>query len=332
MSDFKLFINYLLKIFLPGVSLIIILLYFSFFEEIQTLSEKKLSQAYSCEIEEYAWINRIDSIDGVILGSSSLRYGLSCELLKSKDYKQWVNLSKDARDPIVFYLLLRNCLKQFKPKIVLVGLDPWIYTKLYYKYRNNIMLNDLNSHERLFYFNHVDNGLLKKILKNYFSFKYSNTTSKIIKNTPPDFGSVKLNRSARNFNEINEDWFEKKLGWSKIQFDYLFKIKGLCDSNKIRLVFVIPPKRNDFVHVSNSKFKLYNEDWWNRINNLIPKANIIGSYDALKYENQDSIFADAYHLNGRGQIIFSNYLKNNIINPKKIYKQYNFIFASKKNY
>jgi hypothetical protein len=331
MGDFKLFIRYLFRVYILPILLVITLLFIMLNLGPQKITEKDLYNAYKNDIESYNWIAGIDSIDGVILGSSTLRYGLSCGLLKSQVYKQWVNLSMDARDPIVFYLLLKKNIKLFKPKIVLVGLDPWIYSKLYYRNRATTMYSDFKLTERLNYFLSIDYRLPIILCKNQFAGTNKKPETKNDK-IPPDFGSVKLTRNAVNFNEINDDWFRiKEFGWSKIQFEYLHKLKILCQSHRINLVFIVSPKRNDYINVVNSNFKLYHQDWWNQINSDLQNEQIIGTYDALKKFNQDSIFAEAFHLNNNGQIIFSEYVRKFISKPSKINKHYNFIHSSKSN-
>jgi hypothetical protein len=332
MGDFKRFRKYLICNLIPSFAIIILFAGITiFFPSTIKLTEEKLFEAHEDQINNYAWTDKMDSIDGIILGSSTLRYGLSSTLLKSKEYPQWVNFSMDARDPIVDYILLKNYCNKIKPKIVLVGLDPWIYSKKYYQHRNAIMLNDLNPTEKLNFLISVDHFLPVKLIKN--NLNDSKTHKPRMKTIPPDFGSVKLNRTAINFNEVNEDWFDiNKFGWSEIQFEYLLKIKNLCHAKGIKLIFVVAPKRKDYIDVSILKFQSENKIWWEKICDILNDENIIGTYDALYHYNQDSIFVDAYHLNENGQVIFSSYLKKLIKNPQKIEKKYNFIISSKSNH
>lgn len=326
MTDFKHFKNYLIRIVSPAFAIIILVCGITIFYPRTVITYKKLVDAHNDQIQSYQWTAEVDSIDGIILGSSTLRYGLSSNLLKSKEYAQWVNFSMDARDPIVNFILLKEYCSTIKPKIVLVGLDPWIYSKKYYQHRNNIMLNDLNPMEKLNLIS-VNRLLPIKLIKNYLNSRY-----KPNEKMPSDFGSVKLNRTAVNFDKVNEDWFEiNKFGWSNIQFEYLLKIKNLCNENGILLVFVVPPKRKDYIEVCLSKFESENKIWWEKICTILPNENIVGTYDAISSQNQDSIFAEAYHLNDKGQVVFSSYLKAELNNPKKISKEFNFIISSKLN-
>jgi hypothetical protein len=329
MSDFKRFKKYLIRTILPSCAMIVLVSVITiFYRGTINLSEDKLVDAHKDQTQNYTWTAEIDSIDGIILGSSTLRYGLSSTLLKSKEYAQWINFSMDARDPIVNYILLREYCNKIKPKIVLVGLDPWIYSKKYYQHRNTIMLNDLGPKGKLNYLISIDHFLPLKLIKN--NLNNSNILKPKKLSIPPDFGSFKLNRTAINFNEVNEDCFDiKKFGWSDIQFEYLLKIKNLCHAKSIKIVFVVPPKRKDYIDVSLNKFESENKIWWEKICSILPNEKIVGTYDALCHFNQDSIFAEAYHLNYKGQVIFTSYLKNKIANPQKIEKKYNFIISYK---
>ena len=325
MNHFKSFIQYLSRTYLPAFLVLFILFGSAFFLSNNKTAEEEYCRAYNLEIEDYAWMKKINKIDGLVLGSSTLRYGLSCGLLQSETYKQWVNLSMDARDPVVFYLLLSRYLKELKPQIVLVGLDPWIYSKSYYRYRNPIMLNDLNCSQKIKYYSQVDQKLPIRILKSKF---FPRNDESQTKNTtvPDDFGSIKLNRQAINFNEVNQDFFQlADFGWSQVQFEYLKKIDSLCGLKKVRVIYVISPKRKDYVSTCIKKFNFEHNRWWTLINETIPNAEIIGTYGALKNYDQNKIFAEAYHLNGFGQNIFSEYVKDNISKSKRVNLNYNFI-------
>ena len=325
MNHFKSFIQYLSRIYLPGF-LVLFLFFGSAFLLLNSKTvEEEYRRAYSLEIEDYAWMKKINKIDGLVLGSSTLRYGLSCSLLESEVYKQWVNLSMDARDPVVFYLLLNRYLKELKPQIVLVGLDPWIFSKSYYRYRNPVMLNDLNCSQKIKYYSQVDQKLPIRILKsNYFPRNYESPTKNVT--VPDDFGSIKLNRQAINFNEVNQDFFQlADYGWSQVQFEYLKKIDSLCGLEKVRVIYLISPKRKDYVSTCNEKFNFEHNSWWTLINKTIPNAEIIGTYGALNNYDQNKIFAEAYHLNSFGQNIFSEYVKDNISKSKRVNLNYNFI-------
>ena len=295
-------------------------------------TEANLSMAYAKEVNGYGWVTKVKNVKGFVFGSSSLRYGVSSNTLAGND-STWINFSMDARDPIVFYNLLIKYYPISKPNTVLIGLDPWIFSKRYYKFKNKVMYLDLNGSE-ITNFIKLDKFSPIQRLKEYVSARFSNkqteNTGKLYNyNIPDDLGSVSLNRSAKNFTKINEDWFEiNKYGWSEIEFSYLKKIDDFCKEKNINAIFLIPPKRDDYTKVAQTKFLSENKAWWQKVSTTIPGANVLGSFAILKNQNQDSVFAEAYHLNKAGQIIYSNYLKNNLYNSSKINPSYNIFESS----
>lgn len=304
------------------VGLLIVFLYTT------SVNEQKLTGAYAGEISGYSWATQCGPVEGIVLGSSSLRYGLSAKGISDSGHK-WLNFAYDARDPIVMYLLLKNYYPLLRPKRVIVGLDPWIYTKTYYAYRNKIMYLDLNRDVLVRFLKKDVNAPIKKlqIYARDMAGRYKakpKISSKQIP-VPEDYGSVKLNVKAVNF-EADKDWFElERTGWSEVQFEYLQKLNEFCKANGVTVVYVFPPKRDDFIAAAQGKFKRENEEWWVRINAAIPGAKVLGSYDVLGAENQLEIFAEAYHLNGVGQGKYSEYVKQHLGDAELISLQYPYI-------
>jgi hypothetical protein len=139
---------------------------------------------------------------------------------------------------------------------------------------------------------------------------------------PKDFGTVILKQNPTNFKNP-KDWFQvETYGWSKIQFEYLRKIKLLCQKNKIDFFVFIPPKRSDFT-------LSYKKECWelhNEFNELLEEYNInsfvFGKYTDLENVGDKINFADAFHLNERGQRNYSKLFykmsnsKSNSLNKK----------------
>jgi len=288
------------------------------------LPEPVLENAYRNEITSYNWVNTLDSVNGFILGASTLRYGLSASRLKTND-SLWVNFSMDARDPLVCYLLLKQYYASKKPSVILFGLDPWIFSKRYYINEEKIMYLDLNAHET-YSFLKLDKSVFFTKFRKLFDLYLSG--NKKIKNddsftVPQDYGSVKLTEKAKNFDEIHNDWFEiNKFHWSEIEFEYLLRIKDFCHKNNVKLVFIISPKRKDFRVWSETAFKHEHQEWWNKINDVIGGEYIIGKYSTLDAQNQDSVFVEAFHLNKNGQKEFSVFVRNSLKSPGVITRDY----------
>ena len=98
--------------------------------------------------------------------------------------------------------------------------------------------------------------------------------------------------------------------------------------NNIDVIYLLPPKRKDYINACQTKFKEEYRQWWVLINEAIGGEKIVGAFDDLGTYNQDSVFRDAYHLNGAGQDLYSDFLKNALSTPSIITPSYNVINSS----
>ena len=143
---------------------------YQFKEEL--LLEPQLEHIYKQEARNYSWVNNINSDSLKILsGSSSVRYGLSCTILNglSSNKYNYVNIAMDARDPIQTYFILKN-LKLKNVSEIYFGLDPWIYTKRYYMYRNSYLYLDFNFTQILKFANEHDQSAFLKRYKSLIKY------------------------------------------------------------------------------------------------------------------------------------------------------------------
>ena len=289
------------------------------------LSNDVLARAYHDQINACSWVTRVDSIEGFILGSSGLKYGLSCNDLRTND-SVWVNFSQDARDPIALDILLEKYYTQKKPKVVLVSLDIQIFAKSYYTFLDNAMYLDLDACETWNFLDKDPSVLVTKFeqySKYYILGNYETNCDHGQVAIPEDYGSGKLTLATGRFHTLQPSWLElKSLHWSDIQFEYLSRIKYFCHNNGIKLVFIISPKRKDFTNLSKTVVLEQHRQWWNKIDSVLDGEYIIGNYSSLDYLNQDSTFVDYYHLNPKGQKVFSAFVKNKLLAPDTISKSY----------
>lgn len=313
---FIFFLKNYLSIPLLGIGMLIIALLIN-----TEIRHSELSTSYKGNVNSYAWVGKINNCKGFILGSSTLRYGLSSKELSNND-SIWINFSMDARDPIEMYLLLEKYYSILKPNTILIGLDPWIYSKDYYQYRHKVMYLDLNKKEL---WNFLNNDYLsffyklkylvnRKIFVPSFNLIQNLQNSSVI---PEDYGSAYINKTALNFKDLTKDRFMiSKTGWSETQFYYLKKIRDFCKKYKIRSIFLIPPKRLDYINITKKKFKNENEEWWLKANKILSESEVLSNYFLFSKKNSDSLFADAFHLNKKGRSAFSEYVKINLSNTK----------------
>ena len=271
--------------------------------------ETALEKNYLHDADRYKWIEKLnnDSIN-ILAGSSSVRYGLSCRVLNSLSANNsiYVNIAMDARDPIQTYFILKN-LDLDSINEIYFGLDPWIYTKRYYKHRNNYLYLDFTFFECMRYWEEHDRSLFTKRYKSLFNYMFNISPQKNVENTeiPDDYGSVSYHGININFNTI-EDFFQlEKYGWSNLQFKYLRKIASLCEKKQIKHYLFVPPKRSDWSKVYKKKYTKTLEAYKKKLFDYDVENPIFGTFNILDNKGDSILFAEAYHLNEEGQIKFS---------------------------
>ncbi len=271
--------------------------------------EKALEKRYAQDANDYAWIETLDNGPiNILAGSSSVRYGLSCKELNNinPDNSSYVNLAMDARGPIQTYFILKN-LGLDSVRTIYFGLDPWIYTKRYYRHRNQYLYLDFTTWECFLYSREHDKSAFVKRYKSFFRYLFLPQPAQKNRNitTPDDYGSSALQRTAKNFDDLS-DWFQiEKYGWSGLQFEYLRKIEKLCEENKINFHLFIPPKRSDYCEYYLEKYKAIHEGYTSKIAQTGIDSSIFGRFDIFNDHVDSTLFAEAFHLNKKGQIEFS---------------------------
>jgi hypothetical protein len=274
-------------------------------------SENNLEKIYKNDAYDYDWIKSLkgDSLT-VLAGSSSVRYGLSCKILNemSPNNNKYVNIAMDARDPIQTYFIIKNLgIKNISA--IYFGLDPWIYAKRYYMHRNSYLYLDFSFFEFLNFSKEHDKSSFIKRYKSFFKYLFTNEQHTIYNEnftTPIDFGSVVLKGKAVNFNQpINESFQLDKYGWSDLQFEYLKKISELCKEKNIKFAVFIPPKRSDYSKVYKEKCNLIHDEYLKKLVNVGFNSSIFGVFDQLDKMGNEDNFTEAYHLNKKGQDLYS---------------------------
>lgn len=272
----------------------------------QLFSEQRLEKLFLNEMADYNWISSLN-IDSIIVlsGSSTVKYSLSCSQLNEldKDSVHYVNIARDARDPIATYFILKN-LDPKKISSVYFGMDPWIYAKQYYKHRNSYYYLDLNIFQTiLFTFQHDKTAFLQRY-KELFSVLLNKKpiVSSKKRAVPPDFGSVALTQIPKNFNQKPIEMFQiKTYGWSDLQFTYLKKMIDYCQEQHIPFSMFIPPKRSDFTRSYRTDCAEIHQDYLKHLQDKEIQGSIIGTFDQLANQGDASCFVDGIHLIQHGQ-------------------------------
>ena len=276
----------------------------------QLFSEQRLEKLFLNEMADCNWISSLKTDSIVVLsGSSTVKYSLSCSQLNqlSKDSVNYINIAKDARDPIATYFILKN-LDPKKISAVYFGMDPWIYAKQYYKHRNSYYYLDLTIFQTIIFpFQHDKSAFLQryKVLLSVLLDEKPNVSTKI-RAIPPDFGSVALTQIPKNFNQKPIEMFQiKTYGWSDLQFTYLKKMVDYCQEQHIPFSMFIPPKRSDFISYYKADCTEIHHDYLKLMKKYGVQAPIFGSFDQLGMDGDSSYFADGVHLNQKGQMRYT---------------------------
>jgi len=151
---------------------------------------------------KYAWIDSHESdVNTIIVGSSTLKYGLSCSQLEEQGMGNTISLAQDARTPITSWALLSS-IELDNIKRIIIGLDPWVYQKYYFRHLDAFHTLELNPFETLKYAAFIDPKVFFRRLKGWLDCQLDTPT---LQNThkqpiiPHDHGSVALNRYPENF-------------------------------------------------------------------------------------------------------------------------------------
>jgi len=234
---------------------------------------------------------------------------LSCRELNrlAADSLAFINLAADARDPIETYFILKQ-LDLSAVKAMYMGIDPWIYTRNYYRNRHQYLLLDLPFAKALRYSKDYDLRLFAKRYKALFHFPDpDHPAAKVQTAIPAEFGSVALTKKPVNFNDpLSKKFRLKEYGWSELQFTYLKKIDSLCNSKGISFTTFYPPRRMDYINDYESNCRDIQASFLAQSHQSGFSKNVKSGIRSLQPGN-DSLFADAYHLNKAGQEKYSRY-------------------------
>lgn len=270
--------------------------------------EERLENLFSGKAAAYDWVRNVKKENKVLLlGSSTVLYGLNCDALNqlAADSIAFMNLGGDARDPVETYFILRG-IDLTNVKEMYFGIDPWILARSYYTERESYFYLDLDTKQGLRFVSR-DPRLFPKRYKAFISSLVPRSSRLAVSDSsvPPGFGTAVLNRPPVNFsNPVHERFQLKKYGWSDLQFEYLQKIWQLCRERKINFHLFHTPKRSDFIDDYEKKGADIQASFQQKLVAAGFTEPVLGSIDLLE-EHRDSIFADAYHLNKKGQAIFS---------------------------
>jgi hypothetical protein len=305
----KFLVKILKFVLLPFLIVVLSDLYISTFKN-NIFYGDKFQFVFDKTIHKYKWVNALPKKNTILLGGNSMvRFGLNPRILNklTNDTISYANIGFDARDPIETYYILKN-LNLKNVSQFYFGIDPFVFTKVFYKNRYPYYYMDMNFIECLNYFRFHDNEIFFKKYLNLFEYLFFESKFKYKDNQSiPYYLGAKLEN--KGYKEWNENVYEKfeieKYGWSEIQFVYLKKIALLCKHNKIEFYALNMPRRSDYRKSYLSDCKSIQKYFSDKLKPVFKVNNYIGNMDCLNNLGGDKLFINSAHLNVKGQAIFS---------------------------
>jgi len=284
---------------------------------------------YSLSLKSYLydqalWVKRPPSV--IIMGSSLARYGIVPQLIAKNnnlDVEQVVNLGADAGTPFEMYnsyMKRRSILS--RAKVVYYTLEPWIFSTKYYRVKKyeRIYLS-LQQHIQL-------SGPVKGTFE--YVFPYRHFKNNLILNKSDAINATMMapwqgyyalegQQHTIDYNKFIEDYEPYDMfPLSKLQFNYLIKLKQQVESDGALFVFVLVPMSNRWREYYKDSCMKYNDDFEVMFNDIVGPAPFIGNNDGTRYGLTDTDYFDIFHLNASGSIKFTQAVFNDISEHMKI--------------
>lgn len=254
----------------------------------------------------------------IIMGSSMSRHHVDPQIVtKANNLKLGtvINIGMNTATPLEnFQLILANQPLFKSVHTVYYSLDPWIYSKGYYKHRpvERLLLSraEWKSLKKVFKIYDKQILLWRKVLTEILTSKPKVTRLSIENN----FGFHPLLSKEKSTmipkdNDFKQYEIHQDLSIDETQFKNLAYISKYCENNNINLVFFNSPKSQ---HVTK-KLKKYNQfykDTFNLLYSELGAIRYVGSIKPGSYDLTKKDYYDPYHLTKSGAIKFTEKLFN----------------------
>jgi hypothetical protein len=276
------------------------------------------------------WVGRLEIEPRVlVMGSSTVMYGVSPKIVTEKIGARRgavVNISAHSRTAVqsyVEYLNLRG--RVAKSPLVLYGIDSWILGTRYF-HHDRFLPMLWTPGERYAFFAHQKPERWKKQIPKHLlgldPYRLYETITRpagrgprneesVGWEIPPDLGGRKLNKRPKNFEaDLRARWFRfhEGFGLSSFVIDHLGRLKEAVEADGGRFVLVVMPRRSDWRRSYKETCSEIDDEIGRRLDARLGDTVVVGSMSAIPRKKERKAFADAAHLNPRGQRILSRQL------------------------
>jgi hypothetical protein len=256
----------------------------------------------------------------VLIGSSTVRYGLSPEIVaETSEYEQSeiVNISGDAYTPMInSHIWKEHADALSNARLVLYGMDPWIFYQHYYRNKDFMRLHwtyrQRIEHVRGSYSSaNPDIGLLtgmysRRVLKRIVEDQWWPRAFML---RGRDNGSSILRRPPRVTTRANTRAFfgdTSRFPLSSIYLERLAEIKERVEAQGGIFVLVFPPKTRAWVESYQNTCAELDRELADAIRSRLGPVRTVGSYRL--FSDETSYFVDHVHLRESGRRAFSEFV------------------------
>ncbi|MEO6939606.1 MAG: hypothetical protein ABI444_05640 [Candidatus Kapaibacterium sp.] len=268
----------------------------------------------------YCWVRAVKPQPKVlVMGSSTVYYGLSPRVLKDslglRD-GEVINLAGPMRTSLLSYHIWSS-LKHASDsvRVVLYGVDPWIFSEKYYQAENYTMLlwSPLQRAEieldRQFP-DYVREEAFRGVVFTRVLKQVRNNRGHIameVDTAPPDYGAEVLRFKPKNFWDKPAEYFKPYpfFSFATIFLERLRMLKQEVEAKGAEFVIVLPPKRHGWYAEYANDCAEVDHDFAKLLNQYLGPVKVIGSFQLPKSEKEQSLFMDDIHLGEQGQQYFS---------------------------
>ena len=276
-----------------------------------------------------SWVEQLKSPPQIVfLGSSTVLFGVSPTVVQQQLGLQdgsVVDLGFEARSPIVsYYVWEREKQVLSKAKIVIYGLDPWIFSDVYY---GSDYFASLHFSLWQAFYQAVHPSDLKHLNLAAFGgpsfltvlhglLTYHARVDQPIPQIPEDYGARILRGKPYNYSRAARirEYFGSYPTYSisDLYLERFAELKKNVEATGATFVLLLPPKREKWAVSYRNDCTDIDSDLVSKLNWYLGPTRLFGSFDLIPSSLQSQYFQDDFHLGESGQRYFSKWIAEHL--------------------